>query len=123
MKKGLAYILTMLLFSMSAWAETTANVMIRGKRQELHLYGTQGRPPVILSSGDLGWAGLVVHVAEFLASNNYFVVGLNSKAYLASFTTKSSALDPQDVPKDYLTLIEFAKQSSPTRPVLAGISE
>jgi dienelactone hydrolase len=123
MRKALVYVLATVFLAAPALAETTDNPMFRGKKQELHLYGTRGRPPVILSSGDLGWAGLVVHVAEFLANNGYYVVGLNSKAYLASFTTKSSALAPQDVPKDFLTLIEYTKQSSSVTPILAGVSE
>ena len=50
-------------------------------------------------------------------------MGVNSKAYLASFTTKTSALDPQDVPRDYQALIDFARQGSSTKPLLAGVSE
>jgi dienelactone hydrolase len=123
MKRFLVCLLAGALSSMPALAEKTASLTIRGKRQELHVYGTPGRPPVLLSSGDLGWAGLVVHVAEFLGNSGYYVVGLNSRAYLGNFTTKTSALDPQDVPRDYLTLIEYVRQSSPSAPILAGVSE
>jgi fermentation-respiration switch protein FrsA (DUF1100 family) len=122
-KKAVIFILVTVFFFVPALAQTTADLVFRGKKQELHLYGSPGRPPVILSSGDLGWAGLVIHVAEFLWKNGYFVVGLNSKTYLASFTTRSSALAPQDVPKDYLTLIKYVRQSSSATPILAGISE
>ncbi len=123
MKRTVLAIVLSVVISQAAAAETTANLSLRGKDQELHLYGSTGSRPVILSSGDLGWAGLAVHIAEFLARSGCFVVGLNSKAYLASFTTQSSTLAPEDVPKDYLTLIEFAKGSSSLRPVLAGVSE
>jgi hypothetical protein len=112
-----------LLSAAPAPAQTTANLTIRDRNQELHLYGTPGNPPVILGSGDLGWAGLVVHVAEFLERNGYYVVGLNSKAYLTSFTTKNSGLTTGDVPKDYLALVEYARRSGSARPILAGISE
>jgi hypothetical protein len=98
------------------------NLEIRGKVQQLHLYGATG-DPIILSSGDLGWAGLVVHVAEFLSAQGFSVIGFNSKAYLAGFTTKSSTLAPADVPQDYMKLIEYARQRSNTKPVLAGVSE
>jgi dienelactone hydrolase len=123
MKRVLFCAFVLVAQSIPALAETTASVTFRGKKQEIHLYGTPGKPAIILSSGDLGWAGLVVHVAEFLSANGYYVIGLNSKTYLSSFTTKSSALDPQDVPRDYLSLIEYAKQSGPTTPILAGVSE
>ena len=123
MKKAAVAIFVAILSLIPGLAETTANLSLRGKNQELHLYGTAGNKPVILSSGDLGWAGFVVHVAEFLAKSGYFVLGLNSKAYLASFTAGSSTLAPQDVPKDYMTLIEYAKRSSSAAPILAGVSE
>jgi len=98
-------------------------VYIRGKEQQLQLYGTRGNAAVILSSGDLGWAGLVVHVAEFLSSAGFFVIGFNSRAYLAGFTGKGAALTPEDIPKDYRVLIEYALRDSKTRPIVAGISE
>jgi hypothetical protein len=123
MKTVLTALLAATLACGQGFPEATTKVDFRGKKQELHIYGTAGRPPIILSSGDLGWAGLVVHVAEFLAGQGYFVAGLNSKAYLSSFTTKSAALDPNDVPKDYLTLIDFVKRSGDATPVLAGVSE
>jgi hypothetical protein len=61
----------MLQFILPAWvgcSQTSMNFQIRGKTQQLHLYGPINGDPVILSSGDLGWAGLVEHVAEFLSS-------------------------------------------------------
>jgi hypothetical protein len=111
------------LVAVAALAGPTDEVTVRGRKQQLHLYGRAGAPPVVLSSGDLGWAGLVVHVAELLASKGFRVVGVDSKAYLASFTTKAGALRPQDVPGDYRVLIDFARQESTVRPILAGISE
>jgi len=99
------------------------SLAIRGKRQDLYLYGEKRGAPVVLSSGDLGWAGLVVHVAEFLAARGYYVVGFDSKAYLSSFTTRTETLKPSDVPGDYRQLIDFARSGTPAKPVLAGISE
>ena len=111
------------LLSIAADAESEINLSLRGKTQQLHLYGTPGNRSVILSSGDLGWTGLVVHVAEFLSSHGYYVVGFNSKAYLSSFTSKTSNLRPEDVPGDFQTLIEFVRRGSNSKPVLAGVSE
>jgi dienelactone hydrolase len=101
----------------------TTDFTLRGKPQQLQLYGPSGGNPIILSSGDLGWAGLVVHVAEFLAARGYFIIGFNSRAYLAGFTTKDSTLDPRDVPRDYKALLGWARQKSTVKPILAGVSE
>ena len=60
---------------------------VRGQSQSLRLYGTRGKPPVIVSSGDGGWIHLGPHVAEVLAARGFFVVGFDVKAYLESFTS------------------------------------
>ncbi len=98
-------------------------VSLRGKDQTLRLYGSPADRAVILSSGDLGWAGLVVHIAEFLSAQHYYVTGFDSKAYLSSFTSRTSTLEPADVPEDYRTLIAFAREATHAKPVLAGVSE
>lgn len=113
----------LLLIANSAIAQNKKAINFRGKDQELNLYGSPANPPVILSSGDLGWAGLVVHVAELLSSHGYYVIGLNSKSYLASFTAKGSTLKPADVPGDFRTLMAFIGKSVSAKPILAGISE
>jgi alpha-beta hydrolase superfamily lysophospholipase len=109
--------------SMTVLAQVPETLSLRGKNQQLHLYGNRFATPILLSSGDLGWAGLVVHVAEYLSAKDYWVVGLNSKAYLASFTTKNSALNPQDVPSDFHVLVDYIKRQNGASPILAGISE
>ena len=119
----LIWLILVILTLPSGSSQSQTGMSIRGKSQQLVLYGTRGNPPIILSSGDLGWAGLVEHVAEFLSGRGYFIVGVNSKAYLSSFTTKTSALNPQDVPQDYMAFIDFARQGSSTTPLLAGVSE
>jgi hypothetical protein len=121
MKRFLSFLVWALICPVILSAEDS--VTIRGRTQQLHLSGTRGGTPVILSSGDLGWAGLVVQVAEYLSGQGYYVIGFNSKAYLASFTGKDSSLSPQDVPADYSKLIEYARQGSAAKPILAGISE
>ena len=123
MIRSIWLILLILTVPSSGFSELRTEISIRGKPQRLYLYGTRGNSPVILSSGDLGWVGLVEHVAEFLSGRGYYIVGVNSRAYLSSFTTQKSALNPQDVPRDYQVLIDFTRQGGATKPVLAGVSE
>jgi hypothetical protein len=118
-----AIIAAAIVLTTGLWAAPNFVIDIRGREQQVHLYGNPGSAPVILSSGDLGWAGLVVHVAEFLSSRGHYVIGFDSKAYLSSFTGKTSTLSPKDVPGDYGILIDYARKSSAAKPVLAGVSE
>lgn len=107
-----------------ASAGTTDVVVLRGRPQVVHLYGKRGSsPPVIVSSGDGGWMHLGPHVAEFLASQGYFVVGFDAKAYLKSFTSSVATLRETDVPGDYRELVRYASQGGVARPVLVGVSE
>jgi hypothetical protein len=113
----------LLLIANSGNAQIRKTINFRGNPQQINIYGSPSNSPVILSSGDLGWAGLVVHVAELLSSRGYYVIGLNSKSYLASFTTKSSTLKPADVPGDFRTLLAFIGKNVSAKPILVGISE
>ena len=101
----------------------TESLTIRGKSQTLRLYGQRGNPPVIVSSGDGGWIHLGPHVAEVLASHGFFVVGVDVKAYLESFTSGSSTLRPEDEPRDYSALAAFANKGVSQKPILIGVSE
>ena len=82
-----------------------------------------GRPPVIVSSGDGGWIHLGPHVAEVLASAGFFVVGFDVKAYLESFTSGNVTLRPEDEPRDFKVLADFAARLSTQKPILIGVSE
>jgi fermentation-respiration switch protein FrsA (DUF1100 family) len=106
-----------------ASAQTRATVSLRGHAQSLRLYGSRGNPPVIVSSGDGGWIHLGPHVAEVLATRGFFVVGFDVKEYLESFTSGSVTLRPDDEPRDYQALVEFAARGSSTKPILIGVSE
>ena len=104
-------------------AQTLETVTIRGQAQSLRVYGTRGRPPVIVSSGDGGWMHLGPHVAEVLAARGFFVVGFDVKAYLEGFTSGETTLRPQDEPDDYKTIIDFAVRQTNKKPILIGVSE
>jgi alpha-beta hydrolase superfamily lysophospholipase len=100
-------------------------LVIRGREQPLHLYGEPGRPAVVLLSGDGGWIHVAPRVAEHLASSGYFVVGIDARAYLESFTRASGALRVEDVRQDIAAMVALASsRGAPgARPVLAGVSE
>jgi alpha-beta hydrolase superfamily lysophospholipase len=100
------------------------SIVIRGRSQIIHVYGTRGiGAPIVVSSGDGGWVHLAPHVAELLAENGFFVVGFDTKAYLESFTSGSSTLRPQDEPGDYRELAGYAARGSTEKPILIGVSE
>jgi pimeloyl-ACP methyl ester carboxylesterase len=106
----------------TAWAQGTATLKVRGKDQTLRLFGAPGGDPIVVSSGDGGWVHLAPHVAEFLASKGFFVVGLDAKSYLASFTSGKVTLRREDEPADYQALVEFAAKGTTRKPILLGIS-
>ena len=103
-----------------------ATLILSGAPQEVTLYRPEiTRAAVVLSSGDLGWAGFVVDVAEVLKSQGVAVLGFNTKHYLESFTKGASRLDVEQVPKDYSVLATEARRlfRVSTAPALVGISE
>jgi pimeloyl-ACP methyl ester carboxylesterase len=103
--------------------QMTRRLVIRGQPQTLRLSGARNGDPVIVSSGDGGWIHLAPHVAEVLSRSGYFVVGFDTRAYLASFTSAGTTLKSQQEPVDYRTLIEFASSHSGKKPTLIGVSE
>jgi len=104
-------------------APSTDTVVLRGRPQIVHVYGDRKGTPVIVSSGDGGWIHLAPHVAETLAARGFFVVGFNVKAYLESFTNDTQTLHVDEVPRDYLSLVEYSARGSAVRPILIGVSE
>lgn len=104
-------------------AQTTESFTLRGKPQTLRVYGRRGGPPVVVSSGDGGWVHLAPHVADLLAQHGFFVVGLDSKAYLSSFTSGSTTLRTEDSPHDFAALASYAARSGGGKPILIGVSE
>ena len=104
-------------------AQSAATLNIRGKVQTLRTFGSRVGDPIIVSSSDGGWVRLAPHVADVLAANGFFVVGLDVKAYLESFTSATTALRVEDEPADYRVLAEFASQQTHRKPILIGVSE
>lgn len=98
-------------------------LIIRGHAQQLHVYGSPDGDPVVIASGDGGWVHLAPHLAAFLAARGYFVVGVDSRAYLEGFTSTSSQLAATDVPGDIRRIVARATTSADRKPVLIGVSE
>lgn len=70
-------------------------IQLRGKAQETFYYPSAITPsaptPVLFSSGDGGWRGAAVTVAQTIASWGYDVYGFDSKRYLESFMVDGQA--------------------------------
>ncbi len=106
------------------------SVVIRGKPQPVEVYdpasGSASRPvQVLVVSGDIGWVGISVDIAEHLSSLGYRVIGFNARAYLASFTGKDVSLAPDQVSGDTETLLSWAGSARgfPSLFVIVGVSE
>lgn len=109
--------------ALPAAAQTSETVTLRGRPQTLRLSGPPAGDPVIVSSGDGGWVHLAPHVASLLADRGFFVVGVDARAYLASFTSATETLRPEDEPHDYARLAERASRATGKKPILVGVSE
>ncbi|MBX7185393.1 MAG: hypothetical protein K1Y01_09635 [Vicinamibacteria bacterium] len=112
-----------LLASGLASAQSEETVMVRGKPQVVHLYGSRAGAPAVVTSGDGGFVHLGPAVAEFLASRGYFVVGVDARAYLSSFTNGARTLSPSEIPGDYRVFVERARAGRDVKVALIGVSE
>jgi pimeloyl-ACP methyl ester carboxylesterase len=106
-----------------ALGQTSTPFTLRGSTLTLHVSGPASGEPVIVASGDGGWIHLGPYAASVLAASGYFVVGLDSKQYLSSFTSGARTLDPRDEPGDFAALCDFASRSTKTKVILVGVSE
>jgi dienelactone hydrolase len=104
-------------------APRTESFTLRGQRQTLHVYGAPGGPVAVVASGDGGWTHLAPDVADLLAGKGRLVVGLDSKAYLASFTSGAATLRAEDVPRDFAALLQHAAPGAGGTTLLVGVSE
>ena len=103
--------------------QTRDSVSIRGQQQTVSIYGRRGGQPIVVTSGDGGWIHLGPRVAEYLASQGFFVVGFDARAYLESFTSGHATLKPEDEPGDFKVLADWAAQGTSRKPILIGVSE
>jgi fermentation-respiration switch protein FrsA (DUF1100 family) len=119
---GATFVAVLLGGSLAA-APRIESFSLRGQAQSLRLYGIRGSPTVVLASGDGGFVHVAPEVAEFLSGGGYFVVGLDSKAYLASFTRERATLSEADVRGDFRALLDYARGSASAPALLVGVSE
>lgn len=100
---------------------------VRGRVLTLAIYRPVGTPKgtVVMASGDVGWVGLAVVMAEFLSDRGYVVVGLNVRQYLTAFTSGRQHMETHHPQADYNALHDFLEQQGLLyRPVvLSGVSE
>jgi type IV secretory pathway VirJ component len=112
-----------------AMSGEAVSVPVRGKMLTLTVYqareGAPVRGTIFMGSGDVGWVGLAVTLAEFLSDEGYVVAGINVRQYLSSFTTATDHLTVAQIPPDYSTLADVMRRRNllPRPVVLSGVSE
>jgi dienelactone hydrolase len=121
--------ISLLLFAeaFAAAGPRSVRFTLRGAEQTFYVFRpdspTEGLPAVIVASGDGGWHGLIIEVAQYLAGRGHTVVGMDSKAYLESLS-KPKALEPAQVTGDFGSIAQFAKAQSGSKTIiLVGWSE
>jgi PAS domain S-box-containing protein len=105
------------------------DVEVRGQTLTLTIYrpasGFPVKGTVLMGSGDAGWRGLCVNLAEFLSAQGYIVAGINSRLYLSAFAAGTSHLDVEQIPGDYETIAAALRARNLLRrpTIIAGVSE
>ena len=112
----------------SASPSARRDVTIRGRTLNLAIYEPRAGAPratVVMGSGDVGWVGLAVTMAEELSSEGYRVVGVNVRQYLSAFTSGKTHVEMPDVRCDFRTIADVLRADRLlTRPVIvSGVSE
>ena len=122
--------LTVLLIGVStAGAASTdrLDVTVRGRTLTLAVYKPKAAPrgTILMGSGDVGWVGLAVSMADELSAQGYLVIGVNVRQYLAAFTSGKDHVQARDVPGDYRVLADRLKERQLlVHPVIvSGVSE
>jgi type IV secretory pathway VirJ component len=129
MRSAAGVCLIVLLIAWGASASEKLPITIRGKTLTLELYAPPGGAPpkgtVLMGSGDVGWVGLGVDLSELLSKEGYFVVGVNVRQYLASFTSGAAHVTIDQVPADYGAIVQLLRDLHRLTPpvVVAGVSE
>ena len=130
MHKARLLVAVIVLFSLPtalASGVRKVNFTLRTADQTLYVFNPDNPrldlPAVVAVSGDGGWHGLIIDVAQHLAGTGHTVVGVDAKAYLESLC-KPKALEPGQVMSDIGAIAKFAKSQAGAKTiVLVGLSE
>ena len=121
--------LTGVLLGVTSNASSTErlDLTVRGQAISLTIYRpkTTPRGTIFMGSGDVGWVGLAVSMADELSAQGFLVIGINTRQYLSAFTSGKEHLQPRDVPADYQFFADRLREKQLlVRPViLSGVSE
>jgi len=121
--------LAALLVAASVDAGEPVPITVRGKALTVQIYqppaGAARKGTVLMGSGDVGWVGLAVDLAGFLAGQGYTVVGINARQYLSAFTAGVSHVTTDQVTGDYAAIVQQLRGSHALRDpiIVAGVSE
>src|SRR5262249_10488499 len=105
------------------------DVRVRGKVIPVQVYPAaadqEPKGTIFMGSGDAGWIGLGVELAEDLSRDGYTVVGINVRRYLQAFRVGKDHLTTTDVPNDYAEVERFLVEQKAIAPpvIMAGVSE
>ena len=125
---SLCLLLVAVATSLPLRAQSPENkVNIRGQLLDVYFFSAQGarqqpHSKVLFVSGDGGWRGCAIKIAQTIASWGYDVYGLDTKHYLESFTGESTLTVP-DVMNDFRALAEWMTKGNGERVNLVGWSE
>jgi pimeloyl-ACP methyl ester carboxylesterase len=102
-------------------------LLIRGQAQTIYLYPASGaataaRGKVLYLPGDIGLFGLGATIAKTIASWGYDVYGLDTRAYLSSFTGKTPLQQPE-VMADFREIANWMSPRGGEKIALVGWSE
>jgi hypothetical protein len=111
-----------------ATPEQRVDFTVRGKTLTISVYRSALSKPlgtIFMGSGDVGWVGLAVDLAQILSDKGYTVVGINARQYLGAFTNGKATLTTKDPPGDYDSLFRFLTEKKLVTPpvILSGVSE
>jgi alpha-beta hydrolase superfamily lysophospholipase len=127
-----AAVLAAAVLALSSPADATSgqrlDFPLRGRTLTVSVYRAAQAPPlgtIVMGSGDVGWVGLGVDMAEYLSDRGYTLIGINSRQYLGAFTSGKVTLKTSDIPGDFLLLFQFleARQLITPPVFLSGVSE
>jgi type IV secretory pathway VirJ component len=120
--------MAVLAVGLQATGERRLDLSVRGRTLTVSVYaaaGAQPRGTIIMGSGDVGWVGLAVGLAEYLSDRGYGVIGVNVRQYLGAFTSGKKTLTTAEPPADYDEMVrQLSMRNVVTPPViLSGVSE